>query len=85
MTKEAISNDYGTSETFNKLFASIASNLKIIPSENFESTIQYKTGNLVQNATNKFKNHPSIKTIISKINSSKRSSFCPVPDNGILK
>ena len=74
MTEEVITNDYDISETFNKIFANIVPNLKIIPSENFETTIQYETENLVQNAINKLKNHPFIKIIISKINPNKRFS-----------
>ena len=57
----------------------------IISSEKFETTIQYETENPVQNAINKLKNHPSIKTIVSKINLNKIYSFCPVPPNETLK
>ena len=47
--EEVISKDYDISETFNKFFANIVPNLKTIPSENFETTIEYKTENPVQN------------------------------------
>ena len=76
MIEEDISNDYDISGTFNKFFVNIVPNLKIIPSENVETTI-YETGNSVQNAINKFKNCSSIK-MISKINLNKRFSFCSV-------
>lgn len=55
-------------KTFNKFFVNVVPNLKILPFENFETTIQYGTENPVQNAINKFKNHFSITIIISKIN-----------------
>ena len=45
------------------LWRVIVPNLKITPSENFNSTIQYETENAKQNAINKFKNLPSIKMI----------------------
>lgn len=32
----------------------------MIPNENIETAIQYETENPMQNAGNKFKNHPSI-------------------------
>ena len=41
-------------------FCECSSKLKIIRSENFVTTIQHETENLVQNEMNKFKNHPSI-------------------------
>lgn len=47
-------------KTFNKFFVNVVPNLKILPFENFETTIQYGSENPVQNAINKFKNHPSI-------------------------
>ena len=52
MIEGVISNDQDISETFNKFFANIAPNLKIIPSENFKITIKYETENPVQNAIN---------------------------------
>ena len=61
-----------------RFFTNAVPNLKIIPSDHFETTIQYETENPVQNEINQFKNHPSIKVIISKINPNKRFSFCPV-------
>ena len=67
-------------------FCNLVPNLKIIPSENFETTIEYETENPVQNAINKSKNHPSAKmVIICKLDPNKRFSFCPVLHNGILK
>ena len=66
MVKKFISNDYVISETFNECFANIVPNLKMIPSKNFQTTVQCGTENPVQNAINKFKNHPSIKLIMSK-------------------
>ena len=48
--------------------------LKIISSENFQTTIQCGTENPVQSAISKFKNHPSI-NMMSKINQNKRFSF----------
>ena len=48
MVEKVISNDYDISETFNKLFENIVPNLKIIPSQNFETSIQYETENLVK-------------------------------------
>ena len=71
MTEEVISIDYDISWTFKKFF----SNLKIVPSENFETTIESETENPVQNAINKFKNYPSIKKITSKINPKKNFLF----------
>lgn len=41
-------------------FSNIIRNLKMIPNENIETAIQYETENPMQNAGNKFKNHPSI-------------------------
>ena len=35
-------------------------NFKIIASANSQTTIEYNTENPIQNAINKFKNHPSI-------------------------
>ena len=35
-------------------------NFKIIASGNSQTTIEYNTENSIQNAINKFKNHPSI-------------------------
>ena len=61
-----------------RFFTNTVPNLIIIPSDHFETTIQYETENPVQNEINKFKNYPSIKMIISKINPNKRFSFCPV-------
>ena len=61
--------------TFNKL-----SSLQ----KKFETAIQYEI-NQVQNAIHQFKNNPSIKMIISKINLGKRFSFCSVPPIEILK
>ena len=55
MTEEVISNQYDISETFNKFFASLVQNLKIIISENFETTIQYETENPVKNKNSKIK------------------------------
>ena len=60
MIEKIIYNDYGINETFNKFLANIVPYLKIIPSKKCE------TKNPVQNAINRFKNHPSIKMIISK-------------------
>ena len=54
MIEEVISNYYDVSETLNNFFENIVPNLKIIPSENFESTTLYKTENPVQKAINKF-------------------------------
>ena len=84
MAEEVISNDYGISETFNKFFANIVPNLKITPRGNFESTIQYETENTVQKTINKFKDHPRIKMILSKINPNKRFSFHAFPHSEIL-
>ena len=86
MIEEVLCNDYDISETFHCFFfffffANIVPNLKIIPKKNFETAIEYEMENLVQNAINNFKNHPSIKLIISKINPNKRFSFCPVKIN----
>ena len=55
MTEEVISNQYDISETFNKFFASLVQNLKIIISENFETTVQYGTENPVKNKNSKIK------------------------------
>ena len=77
MIQKVISNDYDIFETFNKLFANIVPNLKIIPSENFETSIQHETENPVKNATHKFKNHPN--------SPNKIFSFCPVSHNEFLK
>ena len=85
MVEKVISNDYDISETFNKLFANIVPNLKIIPSQNFETSIQYETENLVKNTTHKFKNLPSIKMIISKLSPNRIFPFCPVSVNEFLK
>ena len=85
MIEEVISNDYDVSGTFNKFFANVVQNLKIIPSENLEPTIQCETENPVQNATSKFKIHLGIKMIIFKINPNKIFSFCPAPHNEVLK
>ena len=54
MIEEVISNDF---------FVNIVLNLKIIPNKNFETATKYEIENPVQNAVNKFKNHPSIRTI----------------------
>ena len=75
MVEKVIFNDYDISETFNKFFANIVPNMKTIPSENFKTTFEYKTENPVQSRINKFKNHPSTKMTISKINPNKRFLF----------
>ena len=69
MIEKIIYNDYGINETFNKFLANIVPYLKIIPSKKCE------TKNPVQNAINRFKNHPSIKMIISKTNPKKYFLF----------
>ena len=56
-----------------------------ISNENFKSAIEYETENPWQNAINKFKNHPSIKMVISKINPNKRFFFYPILCDETLK
>ena len=85
MIKEVICNDNDISEAFDKFFANIIPNLKIISRKNLETTVECETENPVQNAISKFKNHPSIKVMISRTNSSKKISFCPVSHNETLK
>ena len=84
MIEKVVSNDYDLSKTFNKFFANIVPNLKIISCENFVTTIQYETGNPVHNTIKKFKNYPCIKMITSKINPTETFSFFSVPHNEIL-
>ena len=78
MMEEIISSDHDISDTLNKFFGNTVPNLKIITNGNFETGIEYEMENPVQNAINKFKNHPSIKTITSKINPNKRFFFTPL-------
>ena len=78
MIEEVMSNDYDISETFHKCFANTVPNLKIKSSENVKTAIEYEIDNPVQNAINNFKNHLSIKMIMSKINPNKRFAFCPI-------
>ena len=59
MIKEVLSDYHDIPETFNRLFANIVLNSKIIPNGNFENT-----ENPVRNAIIKFKNDPSFKMII---------------------
>ena len=47
--------------------------------------LQYETGNPVQNAVNKFKNHHTIKKAISKVDPNKIFSLCAVLHGEILK
>ena len=83
MIKKVISNDYDISETFNKFFANLVPNSKIMPNENIEAAVEYDIEDPVENAIDKFKNHPYMKMIIFKINSNKIYSFCPVSYNEI--
>ena len=76
--EEIIPYDHDKSETFNKSFANIVPNVKIISNKNFETAIEREMENSVQNAISKFKNHPRIKMIIYEINPNKRFSFCQV-------
>ena len=82
--KEVISNDYDISETSNKFFSNLVPNSKIMPNENFETVVEYEI-DPVENAVEKFKNHPYMKMIIFKINPNKRYSFCLVSYDEILK
>ena len=77
MIEEVIFNDYDILETFNKIFANIDPNLKIISDDNFETANEYGKEKPSANSINKFKNHPSIKMIISKLNPNERISFLP--------
>ena len=43
MIKKEVQN-YEISEAINKLYANLVTNLKIVPNENFETAIEYKTG-----------------------------------------
>ena len=55
MIGEAISNNNDILETYIMIyqsFSNIVPNLKIIPNENFETTIEHKIENPMQNATN---------------------------------
>ena len=71
MVEKVIFNDYDISETFNKFFANIVPNMKTIPRNRKSS----ETENPVQSRINKFKNHPSTKMTISKVNPNKRFLF----------
>ena len=71
------------SEAFNNLFSKYSSKFEYNPL--YYVLFQYETENSVQNAIKKFKIHLIVKIMISKINSNKKSSICPVAHNKILK
>ena len=62
MIEKVIFNDYDISDIslWYNFFANMFPNFKIIASGNSQTTIEYNTENSIQNAINKFKNHPSI-------------------------
>ena len=86
MIEKVISNDYDISDIslWFKFFANMFPNFKIMASANCETTIEYKTENPIQKAINKFKNHPSIQMLRSKLNLNK-IYFCTNLHNEILK
>ena len=71
-------------EIFNKCFIKIVRNLKIPTNYNYDIDFLV-TNDLVANALNKFRNHPSIAMIKSKRKTDQCFSFGPVTYDHILK
>ena len=82
-TEKIISDDKAIAEVFNKFFINIVPNLKIPVENNIDHDFT-ETDDLVLNAINKFKNHPSIIMIKRKNNPYGRFSFSSVQYDDIL-
>ena len=76
-TEKIISDDKAIAEVFNKFFINIVPNLKIPVENNIDHDFT-ETDDLVLNAINKFKNHPSIIMIKRKNNPCGSFSFSSV-------
>ena len=83
-TEKIISDDKAIAEVFNKFFINIVPNLKIPVENNIDHDFT-ETDDLVLNAINKFKNHPSIIMIKRKNNPCGSFSFSSVQYDDILK
>ena len=84
VSEKVISEDQEVVEVFNKFLIDIAPNLKIFPNHNYDTDF-IVTNDQVTNALNKFRNHPSIVMIKSKIKIDQCFSFGPVTYDDILK
>ena len=68
-----------------RFFPNIAPNPKLIFNEIFETAIEYEIEIPLEDPIDKYKNHPSTKMIISKINLHKIFFVCSISYNEILK
>ena len=76
-SEEIISDDKQVAEVFNKFFVKVVPGLQITASHNWKKDFQ-KTNDPVLNAISKYKYHPSIVMIKSKIDPQKKFSFTSV-------
>ena len=63
--EKVISENMENAEIFDEFFVNIVPSLKISPKENYETDVGNDNESIL-NYINKFKNHPSIKTIKSR-------------------
>ena len=78
-----ISEDPVVAEVSNKFFINIVPNLKISPNHNYDTDF-IVTNDQITNPLNKFRNHPSIVMIKSKMKIDQCFSFGPVTYDDIL-
>ena len=83
-TEKILSDDKAITKVFNMFFINIVPNLKILVENNIDHNFT-ETDDLVLNAINKFKNHPSIIMIKRKNNPCGSFSFSSVQYDDILK
>ena len=79
-----ISEDQVVAEVFNRFSINIVPNLKIPTNHNYNTDFLV-TNHQVENALNKFRNHPSIIMIKNKRKTNQCFSFGPVRYGDILK
>ena len=82
--EEIITDDKEIAEVFNEFFVNIVPNLKI-PTNLYCNMEFQKTGDPISDAITKYKDHPSILMIKSKIDSQSKFSFSPVEYEDVLK
>ena len=81
--EKVISDDMEIAKRFNEFFVNIVPILKISPKENYETYVG-NDNEPILNYINKFKNHPSIKTIKSKKKEEQTFSFSYVSYEEVL-
>ena len=82
--EKIITDDKEIAETFNEFFVNIVPNLKIPTSHNCNTDFE-ETDDPIYNAINKYKDHPSILMIKSKIDQQSKFSFSQVQYEDVLK